>query len=214
MIELTFGQEEQLIFTDGSKYKECDKEKIEKLKPLVMLSNYKLDRLFKDIVILVDTREKNWFNIENKFIDNKIQYIKQKLDFGDYSLMIKKSKDNNLENDIYLDDFIVVERKKSLDEISSNLTRGRKRFDNEFLRMKDINCNTKCLLMIEESFRKLNNGSYRSQLKPKQLKGMIYSIKFKYDLDLEFVSPKESADKIYSFLYYGFRNLIKELREN
>lgn len=58
-------------------------------------------------MILVDSREKKWRNIEEYFQRNGIPYQVQKLDTGDYMLLCNKR--------------VSIDRKRNLDECCVNL---------------------------------------------------------------------------------------------
>lgn len=58
-------------------------------------------------MIICDSREKKWEHIEKYFIKENIDYIVQKLDFGDYM-----DTDNTK---------IVIDRKRNLNEVAQNL---------------------------------------------------------------------------------------------
>ena len=88
-------------------------------------------RLLKQMVILVDSREKRNGHISDYFEKNGIAYQKTKLDYGDYSFMIPASAAGE---DIYFHRDCVVERKASLEELSGNLAQERERFEKEFVK--------------------------------------------------------------------------------
>ena len=85
------------------------------------------EKFLKDITILVDTREqKNSHIIEylNKF---NINHAPTKLDFADYSFMVGNTDFRNS---------CVIERKASVNEIWSNITKERERFEKELATSK------------------------------------------------------------------------------
>lgn len=126
------------------------------------------------MILLVDSREKENSHILNYMAVNKISVKeKQPLKFGDYSFI----KDN-----IDYRNQIVIERKNSLDELSLNLTSGkkdnlvnrRKRFKNEFKRAKEAG--SKIILLIENATQEdILNHNYRSKLHPNAFIGSLNS---------------------------------------
>ena len=82
--------------------------------------------LLKQLVILVDSREKQNGHIRDYFKRQGIPYEVTKLDFGDYSCKIPASA---ADQDIYFHQDIVIERKASLEELSGNLAQHRDRFE-------------------------------------------------------------------------------------
>lgn len=126
------------------------------------------------MILLVDSREKENSHILNYMAVNKISVKeKQPLKFGDYSFI----KDN-----IDYRNQIVIERKNSLDELSLNLTSGKKdnlvnrreRFKNEFKRAKEAG--SKIILLIENATQEdILNHNYRSKLHPNAFIGSLNS---------------------------------------
>lgn len=88
-----------------------------------------IKRLLKQIVILVDSREKKNSHILEYFEKNGIAYRKEKLEYGDYTFLIPTT-----DGDIYFHRDCVLERKASLEELSGNLAQERERFEKEFLK--------------------------------------------------------------------------------
>lgn len=126
------------------------------------------------MILLVDSREKENSHILNYMAVNKISVKeKQPLKFGDYSFI----KDN-----VDYRNQIVIERKNSLDELSLNLTSGKKdnpvnrreRFKNEFKRAKEAG--SKIILLIENATQEdILNHNYRSKLHPNAFIGSLNS---------------------------------------
>ena len=79
-----------------------------------------MDELVKSIVILVDTREKENQHILDYFDKKGIKYKKRALEYADYSFMIPENEALNIPRDLYFDKECVVERKGSLEELSTN----------------------------------------------------------------------------------------------
>lgn len=120
-------------------------------------------RLLKQMVILVDSREKRNGHISDYFEKNGIAYQKTKLDYGDYSFMIPASAAGE---DIYFHRDCVVERKASLEELSGNLAQERERFEKEFL--KAGNDGAKIYLMVEPpgGYSDIIGHKYRTEFTP------------------------------------------------
>ena len=105
-----------------------------------------LKALLKSMVILVDTREQVNNHILQYFDSKKIPYKVQKLDVADYSFMLPANPELGIIRDLYFDDLVAIERKNSLEEISSCFTTTRTAFENEFVRSKG-----KTYLLIENA---------------------------------------------------------------
>jgi hypothetical protein len=91
--------------------------------------------------LLIDTREKQFFDFEPDDAFESIKYTK--LDAGDYSLE-------------GLQHLIVIERKKSVDELFINFTKDKERIKAEFERLKDHKFK---IMMLEFSCEDMMNPS-------------------------------------------------------
>ena len=78
-------------------------------------------KVLDNLTILIDTREKANSHIINFLNKKKIPYKVQKLDYGDYSIMMPQGSFNGQTRDIYFTNDIVLERKFCIDEIAMNL---------------------------------------------------------------------------------------------
>lgn len=158
------------------------------------------------MTIIVDTREKANQHILSVFDKFEVPYVKEKLDFGDYSCYYtcKEGVEHNLR------EIISVERKSGLDELSGNFTKGRKRFENEFKRHKG-----KMILAIEGcEYNDILENNYRSKMTPNSFLSSLHSWATKYDVPFVFVSKKEyMATFIYMTMKHQVREFEKQLKE-
>lgn len=173
------------------KYKYSDKEQKE---------------ILSSIVILIDTREKSNKHIIDYFNKNKISYKSVKLDQGDYSFYIPKNEDMHIDRDVYFNKEIVFERKGSLEELSTNLTKERDRLKTEFSNYKG-----KMTLLIENSnYEDVVCGNYKSQYSSKSFTASIHSLSSEFNIPVVFMPNKDySAMYMYLTFYYYLRNIIK-----
>lgn len=130
--------------------------------------------------IIIDTREQN-LHILKKLESMNIQYVRRKLDYGDYSFEI---------GGISYEHKIVIERKGSLDEIIGNFTKGRERFRKEFERSKGCHV----ILMVEASMEQLEAGQYRSKMNLRDLKSFLKTWCNKFQLELRFVEKDKACE--------------------
>jgi ERCC4-type nuclease len=138
-------------------------------------------------IIIIDTREQD-LHILKKLEALNVPYIRQKLNYGDYSFEFNGESYENK---------IVIERKGSLDEIIGNFTKGRDRFKREFERSKGC----KVILMVEASIEQLEAGQYRSRISPKDLNSFLKTWCNKFQLELKFIEK----DKACEFMLDCFR---------
>lgn len=161
------------------------------------LTDRELTELLKGLTIICDTREQDT-HVQKFFDSKKIPTITRKLDTGDYSCQI---------GDITFEREIVVERKHNLDEICGNFTAERERFEREFLRAKAYG--TRVILIIENaSWSDIFIGNYRSKLSSKSLTASILTWLARFDVNIVFCKPDESARIMYGIFYYYVRERL------
>lgn len=167
------------------------------------MTDGELGKVLKGMTIVVDTREQKNQHILDYLDENKIPYVVEKLDSGDYSFDLP-------EPFTYLSRTVCVEKKNSLDEITGNFTKGRERFHNEFKRASEANI--KMHLVIEKAtWKKVVNESYRSQMSASSLTSSLLSFCAEYDLPTWFVGKEESPMLIYNILRIELRKKLKDL---
>jgi len=145
--------------------------------------------------IIIDTREQD-LHIMKQLETMNIQYVRRKLDYGDYSFKI---------GGISYEHEIVIERKGSLDEIIGNFTKGRDRFRKEFERSKGC----RVILMVESTIEQLEAYQYRSRMNPSDLKSFLKTWCNKFQIELKFVEKDKACD----FILDCFRKYYLKIRE-
>jgi len=170
-------------------------------------SNKQQDEIIKNIVVIVDTREKENTHIITSFEKYKIQYEKKKLDHGDYSFYIKANESLNVPRDLYFDKYITIERKGSLEELSTNWSKERDRFEKEVCTFKGKNI----LLLIENAtYSDIATHNYKSDYLPKSYLATLHSFIFRYNITPIFMPDNShSALFIYNYCKYYLREMIK-----
>lgn len=153
------------------------------------------------MTILVDTREQVSDRAERRYKSFSVPYIRQKLDYGDYSAQY---------TDLFGDKHIintVIERKMNLEELSSCFCSQRKRFEREFERAKENNA--KVYLLVENAtWENLINGKYRTRFNPKAFLASITAWMARYNAMVIFCKKETSGTMIQEILY---RELKEEL---
>ena len=136
-----------------------------------------------------------------------IPYIKQGLSFGDYSFMIPKNEELSISRDIFYNDDIIIERKANAEELSSNFSQTRTRFEEEFSTAK---AKKKYLLIENCNYSDIVDGKYKTNYNSKSYLGSLHSFNDKYDLQIVFMPDnKYTPIFIYGVFQYYFRNIIK-----
>lgn len=163
-------------------------------------SDAEINNMLKDLTIIVDRREQSNQHIIGYFDKQKVKYILRSISVGDYSAMI---------GDMTLEHGISCEKKSGLDELCSNLTADRDRFEREFLRARANG--TKVYLLIENaSWSDIFLHNYRSKLAPKSLIASLLSWQVRFNITIIFCKPSETGQIIYGTLYYAAREALKK----
>ncbi|MEG2303772.1 MAG: ERCC4 domain-containing protein [Niameybacter sp.] len=165
-------------------------------------SDAEIKEILREAIVVVDTREQKCSHIVAYFQEKKIQYVCEKLDFGDYTLKVQLP---HLMRPIYLQDKIVIERKANLNELSGNFTQGRERIEKEFLRGSGV-----IHLLIENaSYQDILLHNYNTKYIPKSFIATLKAFEARYDLKVTFLKDSAySGDFIYKTLIYTLRELL------
>lgn len=170
-------------------------------------SHDQIKKLSKEMVVLVDTKEKANDHITNYFDKKGIAYKRQSLDFGDYSFMLPQV-EGLTSNELYFHKEIVVERKNSLEELSSNLGKGRDRFEKEFLKARNNGCSIHLMVENPQGYNDIMKHNYNTDFKPVAYMASLKSFEQRYDLKVQFIEPQYSGYNIYSTFYYYMRERL------
>lgn len=160
-----------------------------------------VDKILKNAIILVDTREQENRHILEYFDKKKIPYKVEKLNYADYSICLQESE--YLDKEVYLNNVISIERKGSLEELSGNFTKDRARLEEEFQRTQG-----KLFLLIEgATFEDIVEHNYKTEFKPNSYVGTLKAFEARYGFSTSFVKDKS---KVGEFIY---KTLIYQARE-
>jgi len=176
------------------------------------LKQYKYDiesikKLTKQMIVLIDTREKRNEHILSYFDKQGITCRKEKLDFGDYSFLLPSAATG--QGDIYFHDSIVIERKNSLEELSGNLAQKRTQFETEFLKAR--NAGAKIYLMVEDvgGYSSIISHKYNTQLTPVSFMSSLKTWESRFGCNVQFIDSQYSGYFIYSTFSYFCREVLK-----
>lgn len=176
------------------------------------IPNASVDKLARQLVVLVDTREQENAHITNYLEKHNVPCIVRKLNQGDYSAILKANPDLGLPFDISLEKEIAIERKGSggngLSEIAGNFTSGRQAFENEFIRASKSVKNF--YLVIENgSWDGISKHQYRSDMNPKALYNSLISWRKKYGFHIDFVESENTAEHILKLLSVTLKKMLE-----
>lgn len=175
----------------------------------IRLTEAEVNAALKQLVVLADSREQKnstslaW--LENK----KIKYKIKKLDHGDYSCYLPGGAIKGIENDIYFDKYIVIEKKRNIDEIAGNFSKeDTPRLKSEFAHLK-ANGTRVYMFVTDVLFDKhLRNGNYRSQYNAGKLYARLKGFEAEYNTIIRPVNDEYFASEMYNTLYYYVRDLL------
>ena len=161
--------------------------------------------LLKSMTIIIDSDEKVFDHISDWFDKKKIPYVIQNLDFCDYSFYLPANPEMGIMRDIYFDKKISIERKRNLEEISTNFGDKRTQFENEFIR----STGNVFLLIENAAYEDIINKNYTTKLTPQSFIGSLHAFADRYNFSINFIKDnKYSAQFIYYTFYYHLRNYL------
>lgn len=176
-----------------------------------ILENFKysekeMKQLIESLVILIDTKEKVNDHITTYLDKQNIKYKSKALDYGDYSFMIPQDESLSIPRDLYFDKKIMIERKANLEEISTNLTKERERFEKELTLAPKV----KIILIENANYSDVILGNYDTQYNKKSFWATLHSFWHKYDTPIIFMPDnKFSGIFIWGYFQYYIKNYFK-----
>jgi ERCC4-type nuclease len=199
----------QILMTGGLKiivlYTEQQRRQLNIL-DLYKYTDKEKELLLESMVILIDTREKKIDHITNSFDKAGIKYKVKALKYGDYSFILTKNLDLGIPRDISFEGKVVIERKASLEELSTNLTKGRDRIEKEFA----LSPYEKVLLVENANYSDIVDGNYRGDYNKKSFLASIHTFWFKYHIPIFFMPDnKYSPLFIKKYFEYYLKNYMR-----
>lgn len=162
-------------------------------------------KLLQTMKIVCDTREKSNKHILDYLDNKKIEYQSEKLDHGDYTVIIPANEEMGLIRPLCFHNIISIERKSGLNELSQNLAQNRTQFENEMLRAKG-----KVILLIEDnSYEDIINHNYNTKYKPLSFIASLKTFENRYNIQTNFIKKAYAGNYIYFTLYYAVREYLK-----
>jgi len=157
---------------------------------LYRYTDKEINQLLKSMTIIIDSNEQVYNHISDWFDKKKVPYVIKKL---------------GITRDTYFDKSISIERKRNLDEISSNFGDGRTQFENEFIRATG-----KIYLLIENAvYEDIINKNYNTKITPQSFIGSLHAFADRYNFLINFMKDnKYSAQFIYYIFYYHLRGYL------
>lgn len=166
-----------------------------------------IQKILKNMIILVDSREKNASHITDYFDKHKIKYEVMALPSGDYSFALEALPEYDLPHKLYFYNDLIIEKKNSLEELASCFSQSRERFNDEWSRTY---AKRKYLLVENAAYEDIINGNYNTKYNSKSFLGSLHSFNAKYGLEIVLLKNKYlSPIYILATCQYYLRYLIK-----
>lgn len=177
------------------------------------LKDTDIDKLIKQVCVLVDTREQENSHILQFFDKKGIQYRKKGLKYCDYSAELKASAELGLPFDVSLENIICIERKGSggngLNELAGNFTKGRDAFENEWIRAKASGADL-YLIVENGSWEDIKNHNYNSLFNEKSFYNSLISWRKKYSFQIDFCKTENVGEHIYKLIGTTLKKILEE----
>lgn len=183
-----------------------------------------LNKILKNLVIIIDSREqkaepyKKWFDKNNiKFISKDEAKKMRKeahyhLEQGDYSAMLPKGSIEGIDREIWFDKDIVIEKKGNIKELAGNFSKDQgARIEKEFAHLKANG--TKVYIFVEDNLMDKHIREGKEQhiglWKKETLYARFKSFEAMYGTVLRPIGAEYMASEIYNTLYYHVRAILK-----
>ena len=164
-----------------------------------------IDSALKTLTVLVDTREQDTPLFRKRLQRIGLPAKRRKLDFGDYSCSVMADG-----TEIDLSVSFAIERKMSLDELAQCYTRGRKRFEREFMRAKASSA--KLYLLIEDAtWESAYSGLYRTQMHPHSLIASMTAWLARYDCQMLMCKAETTPSLIHDICYREAKEYLERM---
>ncbi len=153
----------------------------------------------KDFIILTDTRQQKEQYILKEFDKQGILHIRTGLPSADYMALRYK-------NGFYLDYTTLIDTKKDLEEISSNLcnTQNHERIKREIERAKELGCKNFIFLIQDSKIKTIedvkNWSSPHTKVKGETLLKIMITMKNKYGVRFIICPRKDMGKRIIQLL--------------
>ena len=156
------------------------------------------------LTLIVDTREQDTPALRRRLALIGYPHIRQKLDFGDYSIKTVLSDGTEYS----LASRVVIERKMSLGELCNCYCQGRGRFSREFERAREANA--KIYMLVENAnWENVFSGRYRSKMAPAALVASIAAWMARYDCQLLFCKRETTPGLMKEILFREMKERLE-----
>lgn len=168
-------------------------------------SDTEIKKILSTLTILIDTREQDQ-SVAEYLKGKNVPYRSIKLDCGDYSALIPANAEMGILRDLWLN--VAIERKSGIDEMA-NTIKDEARWEHELVRSRKLD---HFMVIINDDYKNLVTGNYRSKYTSKALEGRIRSYEARFGYTTVFVPDKDLIGHyILNELYYKARAELKKV---
>ena len=152
-----------------------------------------------EFIILTDTRQQKENHIIKEFDKQKIMHIRTTLESADYMAV-------RYNNGFYKDYSVLIDTKKDLEEISSNLcnSQNHERIKREIERGKELGCKDFIFLIANNKIKTLDDlkkwRSKRTKVNGKVLVKIMQTMKERYGIRFIITPKKDIGKKVIELL--------------
>ena len=172
------------------------------------MDNFEVKDILNTFQIIADTREHDTEDARRRYKAFGVPVVRGTLDYGDYCGQIELPTKPLYNLSERIKPSCVVERKMSLDELASNLTRGRARFEREFSRATQAGA--KVYLLVEgATWEGLLNHRYKSRFHPKAFEASLVAWTVRYNLVPVFCKAQTAPEVIKEILYRDMKERLE-----
>lgn len=168
-----------------------------------------IEACLKSMEILIDTREREQTErAKKRYSSFGVPYKRQKLNYGDYTYNFTLPDGKKLFNSDSVNPEVMIERKMSLEELSSCLTHDRDRFKAEFERAEE-QCASIYLLVENASWENLMNGKYKTKFNSSAFTASLIAWSVRYGIKIYFCKSETSGRLIKEILYRELKEKLE-----
>lgn len=173
------------------------------------MDHFEVQNCLDSMFVLVDTREQPSARSQQRLDSLGVPYKRQKLNYGDYTYnFILPSGELLYPEDSTVNGDIVIERKMNLEELSQCFCQDRKRFTEEFERIRKKGA-TSYLLIEDGNIEKLIHGRYKTKFNSKAFLASITAWMARYDCKVVFCQHEISGLIIKEILYRELKERLE-----
>ena len=170
------------------------------------MNNFDIEKTLSTMTCIIDSREKPTAEAKKRWESFGVPYRIQGLRSGDYTaeFILPNGETFSLEN------YAVLERKMSVDELCGNFCQNRARFIREFDRIKEAGA--KAYIIVEgASWEAIYNHRYNSKMAPQALVASLTAWMARYNANIIFCRAETFPKLCREILYREAKEILTNM---